>query len=129
VSDVLICRRCGMESTDPALFIKPKGRPFCRKCQNKEQRELRARQPKRLRNLKKAREAARRYASRNPEKRRAWNRVFHAVERGHMQKPDRCSECGKTGRLEAHHEDYSKPLEVEWLCRKCHQIKDGRVAA
>lgn len=30
-----------------------------------------------------------------------------------------CERCGKT-KSEAHHPDYTKPLEVIWLCRQCH---------
>lgn len=30
-----------------------------------------------------------------------------------------CCECG-AHEAEMHHEDYSKPLEVIWLCRPCH---------
>lgn len=30
-----------------------------------------------------------------------------------------CERCGKQ-KSEAHHPDYSKPLEVIWLCRQCH---------
>lgn len=32
-----------------------------------------------------------------------------------------CRDCGKPN-ADAHHEDYSKPLEVVWLCRKHHGI-------
>lgn len=34
-----------------------------------------------------------------------------------------CIKCGKK-KVEAHHEDYSKPLEVLWLCKKHHIIYD-----
>ena len=36
--------------------------------------------------------------------------------------------CGQTHELiEAHHHDYSKPLDVEWLCPHCHARAHGRV--
>lgn len=31
----------------------------------------------------------------------------------------KCSECGN-GNVVAHHEDYSKPLEIVWLCKSHH---------
>lgn len=32
--------------------------------------------------------------------------------------PQPCSACGK--KAEKHHEDYDKPLDIEWLCKECH---------
>lgn len=49
-----------------------------------------------------------------------------AVEKGKITRPDTCSKCNKKGLIHAHHNDYEKPLEVEWLCHKCHFIKHMR---
>lgn len=46
-----------------------------------------------------------------------------AVRCGKIVKPILCSGCGKTKKLTGHHNDYSKPLDVEWLCYECHGMK------
>jgi hypothetical protein len=46
-----------------------------------------------------------------------------AISHGDLISSDRCEHCGSPAvnyKLEAHHSDYSKPLEVVWLCRSCH---------
>lgn len=48
-----------------------------------------------------------------------------AVRYGRVAKPSTCSSCQAetpTRQLHAHHTDYSKPLEVTWLCQKCHAL-------
>ncbi len=47
---------------------------------------------------------------------------------GHLSKPLVCSKCLLKKKLEGHHEDYSKPLEVMWLCRKCHKVVDKKLS-
>jgi len=42
------------------------------------------------------------------------------VRRGQLKRPDRCSQCGKIGRVDGHHDDYGRPDQVRWLCRSCH---------
>lgn len=59
-----------------------------------------------------------RFRERYPEKYAAHVAVQTAVRNGTLvQKP--CEVCGCL-QSEAHHDDYSKPLEVKWLCDTCH---------
>jgi len=57
-----------------------------------------------------------------PERYNAMDRLHYAVRHGKIIKPDTCSinndDC--KGRIHAHHEDYSLPLEVIWLCQFHH---------
>ena len=43
-----------------------------------------------------------------------------AVGRGDLVRPTECSRCDSKSRTLGHHEDYSKPLDVVWLCYPCH---------
>lgn len=49
--------------------------------------------------------------------------VAVAIKNKIIIKPKNCEECNSTWRIEAHHEDYEKPLDINWLCQKCHNKK------
>lgn len=70
---------------------------------------------------------AMRQVRRDPEKRAARMQVFYAIARGEMARPLSCPVCGATRRIHAHHDDYAKPLDVRWLCPKCHQAEHVRL--
>ena len=69
-------------------------------------------------------DAAFRYRLRNPEKVNARETVKKALRAGVLHRPGRCGHCGIECKPEASHSDYSRPLDVEWLCRPCHEEKD-----
>jgi hypothetical protein len=46
--------------------------------------------------------------------------LWKLIKAGELRKPERCEQCGATGRTEGHHLDYNRPLLVEWLCKACH---------
>lgn len=64
------------------------------------------------------------FIAKNPDKRIAHVLLGNAVRDGRVSKPDRCSSCGSKPSsiryLHGHHDDYSRPLDVTWLCAKCH---------
>lgn len=62
----------------------------------------------------------------NKEKRRAHVILNRAVNSGKVMRPKSCSECNKNCKPDGHHEDYSKPLDVVWICRACHSRKSPR---
>lgn len=45
-------------------------------------------------------------------------KVAEALKSGKLIRQP-CEICGDSP-AQAHHDDYNKPLEVRWLCRKCH---------
>ena len=63
-------------------------------------------------------DAEREYRTRNPEKVAARMALNNAVRDGKLERLP-CEVCGAPS--EAHHEDYSKPLEVRWLCPQHHR--------
>jgi hypothetical protein len=56
-----------------------------------------------------------------PEKEIARNRANQAVIYGRLKIEKQCSGCKKVAKLQKHHSDYSKPLQVKWLCPSCHK--------
>ncbi len=71
-------------------------------------------------NPEKIAEKARRYAEKHPKASRAHRAVCLAVKVGKLVRPDVCEGCGHESYVEGHHTDYSRPLDVVWLCRSCH---------
>jgi hypothetical protein len=66
------------------------------------------------------REYLKRKRVRYPEKTRAYNMVTRAIRNGELVRGP-CERCGTTAKVQAHHHDYFKPLDVQWLCFKCHR--------
>lgn len=70
---------------------------------------------------------ARRQARKTPEMQSAWSAVAAARKSGVLSSQP-CEVCSADDMIEAHHDDYSKPLDVRWLCKSCHQKHHARVA-
>lgn len=86
----------------------------CRTCATAIARKSRAK------DRTKATAAVMRYYRRNPEKSKARNDFRNAIAAGKIIKPEICSMCKEKVKIEGHHQDYSKPFDVIWLCKSCH---------
>jgi len=49
------------------------------------------------------------------------NFYYYAITKGLIERPLECSCCGRQAKILAHHEDYEKPFEINWLCASCHK--------
>lgn len=140
-----LCKKCLIDKPIEEFFKQPSNRDgrgsTCRSCATKRARELRnarplffrekhrmdARKDKRKESIKRWREKvgpeklgeyARRASERHKDKVLARTAVGNAIKAGKIHRQP-CSVCGDE-EVQAHHEDYSKPLDVIWLCRKHH---------
>jgi hypothetical protein len=71
----------------------------------------------------KMRETVVRWRQENPDGYRAHSVLGNAIQTGKITR-QACEVCG-SARTHGHHRDYSKPLEVIWLCARCHHKAHG----
>jgi hypothetical protein len=126
------CSRCGVDKPLSAFNRSKRDgvQSQCKTCKAETQREYRRREPEarrerqrqwRARHVEREREKARARQKAHREKTAARDALRYAVKCGLLVRPDVCERCrGSFYYVEAHHEDYSKPLDVQWLCRSCH---------
>ena len=147
----LCCTRCGAP--------RDHAHARCRKCLAAYKLELRQRDPSkhrealrkwRDRNIERARELARQSYQRNraarirnavvwqqnnPKKSRSGfkencrSALKYAIDTGRVIRPSHCNSCGVGGKIHAHHNDYTQPLAVEWLCTACHGFRHRKGVA
>lgn len=120
MKDIKICRHC---KKNPAAFADFKTTLVdgtirhhytCNPCNTARAKNYRRRNPEKI--LEISQRSRRKY----PEKYRARMLLNEAVRKGDIKKPRNCTECGLKKKLDAHHEDHSKVLDVVWVCRLCH---------
>ena len=133
------CRGCGRRRAVSCFYVHPQmgdGRlNYCKDCVKAKVRADYAskwaekREYDRMRNQDPGRRARQRAAAkererRDPTKARAVSAVTNAVRSGKLVRQP-CETCGATP-SEGHHDDYSKPLSVRWLCFRHHRELHGQ---
>ncbi len=142
------CTKCG-ETKPRSEFGRHKGkkddlRSRCKGCRTDGQRDYVARNRDKVRaydrkyrseHREPLREKCKRYRGRNqqeiyrrhqqwraanPARAAVMGRARAAVYTSELE-PQPCEICGDTTNIHAHHPDYSKPLDVRWLCSAHHR--------
>lgn len=129
------CSTCRVEKEE-SEFWKRKDRTSgyassCKKCSNEKRERRKKKDPDYQKRIR------RKWYLKNREKQiakqRQWNlknldyqkvsarqKLNDAVKLGHVMKRNRCQICDKKGRMEGHHSNYERPLDVIWVCKDCH---------
>lgn len=127
-------KRCRACTCDLGLSAFWKGWPLCKECDRarraanadaiRARDRERDRRPDRQASRKQRREAA---EQKFPERRAARMAVHNAILAGRIVRSG-CEVCGESN-AQAHHDDYSRPLSIRWLCALHHAQHHAREAA
>ena len=121
------CSRCGDDKADGYIkycFQKYKNGTskqyyHCRKCNRERTKKYYTNNSDRVRAIIK------KSIQRHHYKHLARSAVGNAIRAGTIVRPDTCSRCEAVGiPIQGHHTDYSRPLDVQWLCISCHADAD-----
>lgn len=138
------CKRCLKElPADTGFYLSDNSCKECRKAMVRENRaknieyyreydNARANRPDRVKarieyaktpqGIEASNKAKKKWTEMNAKKRAVANVVNNAIRDGKIKKPSSCQACKKSEcRIEGYHEDYDKPLNIEWLCSSCHR--------
>jgi ribosomal protein S27AE/uncharacterized protein YlaI len=120
------CPRCGTLTEFSDDYIKRRGY-MCNPCKSratiesakkhKERKYSHTREYQKTHKFDRS-EYSKRYRNNNPEKKKAHSLVQTAIRNGSIIK-QQCLVCGDSN-SHAHHDDYTKPLEIKWLCHIHH---------
>ena len=136
-----VCSECGQEKP-LSEFNKRRSSPDglqerCRACFSSYNKARYWSDPQRFKNdvrkyreenLENVFETRMEMCEKNPCEKNAREAVTLAIKLGYIEKPDHCLGCGRPdseSRVTAHHHDYTKPLEVVWVCSTCHRQLDA----
>lgn len=136
----LTIKRCNCCQHDKVLADFPRNKNMadgylntCKTCRQRQCAQWRRENPSRTKEYDRNRaataerrrqvQAARdRWAQRYPERKAAEAVVTDAIRKGQLTPWPACATPGcDNGPLEAHHCDYTRPLDVVWLCQCCHK--------
>ncbi len=145
-----VCTKCGVEKGVEKFYQRVLSKDglqsWCKACGMKERRIWRATHRERVNasarkhwathtiasisrckhwrdaNPERARAAKNTWALQHPGATHAHDILNNALRAGRILKPSVCFSCGGNVRLCGHHENYSKPLDVVWLCQSCHEL-------
>ncbi len=119
-------KKCLYCNKDYKVILSDKSRKYCSsKCFQDSRLTLeQKREQKRLADLKwnktdKHKKACIEWLKRHPERNKIAQQTAWAYKTGKI-KWQPCEICKTKIDLQKHHPDYTKPLEIKWLCRKCH---------
>ncbi len=125
-----VCFKCGLLKELTDFYKHPQMADGhlnkCKECNRKDVIENRLKKVDYYREYDKNRgsrqgyEYCKEYRTKYPNKYKAHSLVNYAIKAGRL-KNEECRECGRVEDTHAHHDDYSKPLNVRWLCPPCHK--------